>query len=245
MKFFIITLFPEVFDPILNCSILKRAQKKGLVEFELVNLRDFGEGKHKIVDDRPYGGGAGMVLRADILEKALKSVISKLPTTNYPLRPRSEASQLPTILMSASGTPYKQSKAGEFSKVDHLIIVCGHYEGVDQRFIDKYVDEEISIGDYVLTGGEIPAMVIVDSVTRLIPGVLEKPEATLNESFSDSPLTLEYPQYTRPEEFEGEKVPEVLLSGNHAKIKKWRSEKSLEKTKKIRPDLLTRIIQKD
>ena len=138
--------------------------------------------------------------------------------------------------MSASGKPYKQTKAREFSKLKHLIIVCGHYEGIDQRFIDKYVDEEISIGDYVLTGGEVPAMVIIDSITRLIPGVLQKPEAIINESFSEG--LLEYPQYTRPEEFEGEKVPEVLLSGNHAEIKKWRSQKSLEKTKKIRPDLL-------
>ncbi len=219
MKFSIITLFPEVFEPILNSSILKRAQKKGLVEFELTNLRNFGEGKHQIVDDRPYGGGAGMVLRADILAKAVHKVRSHK-----------------IILMSASGKPYKQAKAREFSKLKHLIIVCGHYEGVDQRFIDKYVDEEISIGDYVLTGGEIPAMAIIDSITRLIPGVLKKPEATIDESFSEG--LLEYPQYTRPEEFEGKKVPEILLSGNHAEIKKWRAQKSLEKTKKIRPDLL-------
>ncbi len=227
MKISIITLFPEVFDPILNTSILKRAQKKGLIDFELINLREFGEGKHKTVDDRPYGGGVGMVLKADVLTKALKSVVSKLQTTNYKLQ---------TILMSASGHPYKQVKAKEFSKLDHLIIVCGHYEGVDQRFIDKCVDAEISIGDYVLTGGEIPAMVIIDSITRLIPGVLEKPEATQNESFSEG--LLEYPQYTRPDEFEDKKVPKILLSGNHSEIKKWRSQKSLEKTKKIRPDLL-------
>lgn len=229
MKFSIITLFPEVFEPILNSSILKRAQKKGLVEFELINLRDFGEGRHKVVDDRPYGGGAGMVLKPDILTRALKSIISP----NHVSRTK----KIQIILMSASGTQYKQSKARELSKLDHLIIVCGHYEGVDQRFIDKYIDEEISIGDYVLTGGEIPAMVIVDSITRLIPGVLEKPEATKDESFSNYTL-LEYPQYTRPEEFEGKGVPKVLLSGNHSEIKKWRIQKSLAKTKKIRPDLL-------
>lgn len=229
----IITLFPEVFEPILNSSILKRAQSKGKVVFELINLRDFGEGKHKIVDGRPYGGGAGMVLKADILAKALKSV---QPSKGTPWS---------VILMSASGTPYEQSKARELSQLDHLIIICGHYEGVDQRFIDSYVDEEISIGDYILTGGEIPAMVIVDSITRLVPGVLEKPEAVLNESFSDYTLNpipytlIEGPQYTRPEEFEGEKVPEVLLSGHHQAIAKWRQAKSLEKTKKIRPDLLT------
>lgn len=236
MTISIITLFPEVFDPILNASILKRAQKKGLVKFELINLRDFGEGKHKLVDNRPYGGGAGMILRADILAKALHSVVSKLPTTNYKLQ---------TILASASGKPYKQNKAQQFSKLDHLIIICGHYEGVDQRFIDKYIDEEISIGDYVLTGGEIPAMVIADSIVRLIPGVLEKPEATENESFSPSTINnkqytiLEYPHYTRPEEFEGFKVPEILLSGNHGEIEKWRKEQAVKKTKKVRPDLLT------
>lgn len=228
MKFSIITLFPEVFEPILNSSILKRAQKKGLLEFELVNLRDFGEGKHKVVDDRPYGGGSGMILKADILSKVLRSV------KKYDK----------VILTSASGKPYKQKLVQRFSKLDHMVIVCGHYEGVDQRFIDKYVDEEISIGDYVLTGGEVPAMVIVDSVTRLIPGVLEKPEATAQESFSEG--LLEYPHYTRPQDFEGKKVPKVLLSGNHAEIKKWRSQKSLEKTKKIRPDLLVgSFIQRD
>lgn len=219
MKISVITLFPEVFDPILNSSILKRAQKKGRVSFELVNLRNFGEGKHQVVDDRPYGGGTGMLFKADILTKALQSI-----------------KKGKIILTSASGKPYKQSRAKEFSKLDHLIIVCGHYEGVDQRFIDKYVDEEISIGDYVLTGGEIPAMVIIDSITRLIPRVLEKPEAVINESFTEN--FLEGPQYTRPEDFEGKKVPKVLLSGNHKKIAEWRKQKSLAKTKKVRPDLL-------
>lgn len=232
MKISIITLFPEVFKLILNFSILKRAQKKGLVEFELINLRDFGEGKHQQVDDRPYGGGAGMILKADVLAKAVESIY-RLPATGY------HKSGRLTILTSASGKLYKQKRAQKLSKLEHIIIVCGHYEGVDQRFIDKYIDEEISIGDYVLTGGEIPAMVITDSIVRLIPGVLEKPEATLNESFSNSPLTLEHPQYTRPEKFEGEQVPEILLSGNHAEIKKWRTEKSLKKTKKFRPDLFT------
>lgn len=228
MKISIITLFPEVFEPILNSSILKRAQKKGLVEFELVNLRDFGTGKHQIVDGRPYGGGVGMILRADILAKALSSIVNR--------RTFSKNEKRKTILMSASGHPYKQKKALEFSKLNHLIIVCGHYEGVDQRFTDKFVSEEISIGDYVLTGGEIPAMVIADSITRLIPDVLEKPAATAEESFSQR--LLEYPQYTRPEEFEGKHIPKVLLSGNHGEIKKWRAQKSLEKTKKIRPELL-------
>lgn len=223
MKFSIITLFPEVFEPTLNSSILKRAQEKGLVEFELINLRHFGEGRHQVVDDKPYGGGVGMVLKADVLAEALKS-IKKYDKV---------------ILTSASGVPYKQARAQELSKLDHIVIVCGHYEGIDQRFIDKYVDEEICIGDFVLTGGEVPAMTIIDSVTRLIPDVL-KPEATKNESFSAN--LLEHPQYTRPEKFEGTKVPEVLLSGNHGEVDKWRADESLKKTKKIRPDML---IQKD
>ncbi len=243
MTISIITLFPQVFEPILNSSILKRAQAKGKVTFELINLRNFGEGKHQVVDGRPYGGGAGMILRADILAQALESVLSKLPAPRSGQDGPTAKYQVSTILMSASGTLYKQSKAQEFSKLDHLIIVCGHYEGVDQRFIDKYITEEISIGDYVLTGGEIPAMVIVDSITRLIPKVLEKDEAIQEESFSrqltdNGQQLLEYPHYTRPVEFKGQKVPEVLLSGNHAEIKKWRNLKSLEKTKKVRPDML-------
>jgi tRNA (guanine37-N1)-methyltransferase len=223
MKISIVTLFPEVFEPTLNSSILKRAQKKGKIEFELINLRDFGEGRHQVVDDRPYGGGAGMVLRGDILAKAIESSKFKSKTTKV-------------ILTSASGKTYTQATAREFSKLDHIIIVCGHYEGVDQRFIDKYVSAEISIGDYVLTGGEIPAMIIADSITRLLPGVLEKEEAIINESFTEN--LLEGPQYTRPEEFEGMKVPEVLLSGHHGEVEKFRKEKSLEKTTKVRPDLL-------
>ena len=235
MKITILTLFPDLFNTFLSSSILGRAAKKGLVEYETVDIRKFGKGKHQVVDSRPFGGGAGMVLRTDALTQALNSIISPLPTKNY---------QLKTILMSASGTPFKQSKAYKLSKLQHLIIICGHYEGVDQRFIDKYVDEEISIGDYILTGGEVPAMVIIDSVVRLIPKVLGTPQALEEESFSTFQLPpstlqlLEYPQYTRPEKFEGEKVPEVLLSGNHGEIKKWRLQKALEKTKKIRPDLL-------
>ncbi|OGE64386.1 tRNA (guanosine(37)-N1)-methyltransferase TrmD [Candidatus Daviesbacteria bacterium RIFCSPLOWO2_02_FULL_36_8] len=229
MTISIITLFPEVFETYLSTSILGRAQKKGKVTFRLINLRDFGEGKHQIVDGRPYGGGAGMLLRADILSKALSSVVNRHSLTKNEKRK--------TILMSASGITYKQSKSRELSKLDHIIIVCGHYEGVDQRFIDKYVDDEISIGDFVLTGGEIPAMIIADSIVRLIPGVLKKEEAIINESFTEN--LLEGPQYTRPDAFEGLKVPEVLTSGNHGEVDKWRIKESLQKTKKIRPDLLT------
>lgn len=220
MKITFITLFPEIFPQLLNFSILKRAQTKGLIEFEVVNLREFGEGVHKIVDDRPYGGGAGMVLRVDILSAAVAKI-------------KNQKSKI--VLTSASGIPFKQKTARRLSKEDHLVLICGHYEGIDQRFIDKYVDEEISIGDYVLTGGELPALIIADSITRLLPGVLEKPDATLEESFEND--LLEYPHYTRPEIFEGIGIPDVLLSGNHAQIKKWRTEKSIEKTSSLRPDL--------
>jgi tRNA (guanine37-N1)-methyltransferase len=222
MKISFITLFPEMLALTLNTSILGRAQKKRLVEFELINLRDFGDGPHQIVDDRPYGGGAGMVLKADILTKALTSI------TGY--------ANAHVLLTSAGGYVFNQKKAREYSKLKHLIIICGHYEGVDQRFIEKYVDEEITIGDYVLTGGELPSLVIADSITRLIPKVLDKEEATLQESFENN--LLEYPHYTRPEEFEGLKVPEVLLSGHHKNIDQWRNQQSLKKTGKLRPELL-------
>lgn len=225
MKISIITLFPEIFEKVLNTSILKRAQAKNKVSFELINLRNFGEGRHQVVDGRPYGGGAGMVLKADILSKALLSI---------------KKSKTHTILTSAQGLPYKQKDAQRLSKLKHIVIVCGHYEGVDHRFTEKYVDEEISIGDYILTGGEIPAMIIADSIVRLIPGVLKKEEATINESFTQN--LLEGPQYTRPEEFDGLKVPSILLSGNHGEVEKWREQEALKKTKKFRPDLIT---QKD
>lgn len=236
MKITFITLFPEIFPTFLNFSILKRAQQKGLIEFEVVDLRRFGKGLHKNVDDRPYGGGVGMVLRADILTETLKSIVDRKPYIGVTKKAQTINDKQLTILTSASGTPFKQSSARELSKLTHIILICGHYEGVDQRFVDKYVDLEISIGDYVLTGGELPALVIADSITRLLPGVLEKGEATVEESFENN--LLEYPHYTRPEELEGIKVPDVLLSGNHADIKKWRAEKSLEKTKARRPDLL-------
>lgn len=234
MKISIITLFPEVFDSILNTSILKRAQKKGLIEYELIDLRPFGEGVHQIVDDKPYGGGVGLVFKPDILAKAVKSIVNR----ESQIADRSSTvDKRPTVILtSASGVPFKQTKAWELSKEEHIIIICGHYEGVDQRFIDKYVNEEISIGDFVLTGGEIPAMAVVDSITRLIPGVLERIEAIQKESFEEN--LLEHPHYTRPEIFEGERVPEVLTSGNHQKVDEWRKEKALEKTKKVRPDLL-------
>ena len=189
-------------------SIVKRAGDKGLVEIAIHDLRDWGEGERRTVDDRPYGGGVGMILRVDIIEAALKDLRKK---------------NSKVILMDAGGETFSQKKAREFSKAEHLIIIAGHYEGVDHRVHEHLVDEVISIGDYVLTGGEIPAMVITDAVVRLIPGVLEKPEATEIESFSQEGV-IEFPQYTRPETYKGWKVPEVLLSGNHKEIDKWRKE---------------------
>ena len=219
MKFDILTLFPEMFAP-LEQSIIGRAVENNRIEINLTNIRDFSKYKHKKVDDTPYGGGKGMVIRPDVVYDAYEAV-------------KDENAKI--IYMSPKGKVLNQEKVKALSKENHLIILCGHYEGIDQRVLDEIVDEEISIGDYVLTGGEIPAMVLVDSVSRYVEGVLSE-GSTSEESFSDG--LLEYPQYTRPEEFRGKKVPEVLISGHHENIKKWREEKSLEITKKNRPDLL-------
>ena len=219
MKFDVLTLFPEMFEP-LNSSIIGRAKEKNLIEINLINIRDFSRDKHKKVDDTPYGGGAGMVMMPDVVYDAYKSVEDK---------------NAKVIYMSPQGKKLTQKKVEELAKQEHLIILCGHYEGIDQRVIDKIVDEEISIGDYVLTGGEIPAMVLIDSVSRYNSGVIAE-ESREEESFTNG--LLEYPQYTRPEVFEGVEVPEVLLSGHHANIEKWRKEKALEITKLKRPDLL-------
>ena len=219
MKFDILTLFPEMFEP-LNQSIIGRAVKNNLIEINLINIRDFSKNKHKKVDDTPFGGGAGMVIKPDVVYDAYKSIENK---------------NAKVIYMSPQGKKLNQSKVEELSKQEHLIILCGHYEGIDQRVLDKIVDEEISIGDYVLTGGEIPAMVLIDSVSRYKDGVLSK-ESIEEESFSSG--ILEYPQYTRPEVFEGVKVPEVLISGNHQNIDKWRKEEALRITSIKRPDLL-------
>jgi tRNA (guanine37-N1)-methyltransferase len=231
MKISILTLFPEMFDGPFDHSIIKRAQEKGIVTIEKINIRDFGIGSHQMVDDTPYGGGIGMILKVDVLHKAIEHA-KKLFSQQYN---NSSMKQL-VILMSASGKSYKQSLAKQFSKLDHLIIICGHYEGVDERIMN-YIDEEISIGDFVLTGGELPAMMIVDSVTRLIDGAITQ-GATEDESFSTDDLILEYPHYTKPQIYEDNAVPDVLLSGNHKKIAEWRAEHALKKTKRARPDLL-------
>lgn len=223
MKITIITLFPKMVSSFFEESIIKRAVEKKLVEIEVIYLRDFATDSYGTVDDRPYGGGAGMVLKVDVLHQAIK----KAKTKNSHV-----------VLTSARGRVFNQDKAKQFSKLSHLVIIAGHYEGVDERVLD-YVDEEISIGDFVMTGGEIAAAAITDSVVRLIPGVLKKDEATVNETFDiGGRKLLEYPQYTRPEIYQGKKVPKILLTGDHKKIEKWRQEQALELTKKRRPDLL-------
>ena len=219
MKFDVLTLFPEMFES-LNQSIIGKGKEKGLIEINLVNIRDFSKNKHKQVDDTPYGGGAGMVMKADVVYDAYKSL---------------NIAKAKVIYMSPQGKVLNQSKVQALAEEEHIILLCGHYEGIDQRVLDEIVDEEISIGDYVLTGGEIPAMVLIDSVSRYVDGVIKK-ESTKEESFSNG--LLEYPQYTRPETFLNSKVPEVLLSGNHQNIEKWRRQKSLENTYKKRPELL-------
>ncbi len=221
MKFDVLTLFPEMFEPIKQ-SIIGKAVERELIDINLINIRDFSKDKHKKVDDTPYGGGAGMVMRADVVYDAYKSINSE---------------DAKVIYLTPQGNVLNQKKVENLSKEKHLILLCGHYEGIDQRVIDKIVDEEISIGDYVLTGGEIPAMVLIDSVSRYIDGVLSE-GSTSEESFSHG--ILEYPQYTRPEIFEDMKVPEILLSGHHQNISKWREEQALQNTKLKRPDLLNR-----
>ena len=232
MKITILTLFPEMFSGPFDHSIIKRAQEKKLVDIELINIRDFGIGAHKMVDDTPYGGGIGMVLKVDVVHQAIEHA-----KTNFTKQSNNQTSKQFVLLMSASGKPYKQAMAQSYTQIDHLILVCGHYEGVDERIIN-YIDEEISIGDFVLTGGEIPAMAITDSVVRLLEGAITQ-GAVEDESFSQNKEhLLEYPHYTKPRSYDGHDVPEILLSGHHPKIAEWRNQKSLEKTKRVRPELL-------
>ncbi len=232
MKISVITLFPKMISGFFEESIVKRAIEKKLVEIEIINLRDFAIDDYGTVDDRPYGGGAGMILKVEPIYKALEKI------KNQKSKVKSESKNSKVIITSPKGKIFDQKKAVEYSKLDNLIIIAGHYEDVDARVLD-YIDEEISMGDFILTGGEIPASAIVDSIVRLIPGVLKKDQATKKESFNfNDKKILEYPQYTRPEEFMGKTVPEILLKGDHKKIKKWQTEKALEETQKKRPDLL-------
>jgi tRNA (guanine37-N1)-methyltransferase len=220
----VLTLFPDMFRGPFDASIIARAQKMGHVTITYVNIREYATDKYKSVDDHPYGGGTGMVMRVDIMDRAISAAKSAYPD----LKPH-------VVLLDPQGTPYRQEKAKEYAAIEHLILVCAHYEGIDERIRDL-VDEELSIGDYVVTGGEIPAMVVIDSVVRLIPGVLKRDDATLNESFQDD--LLEYPQYTRPPSHNGKDVPSILLSGNHEDIDAWRENERTKRTKKRRPDLM-------
>lgn len=221
MRFHILTLFPELFDSFKNWSIIGRAYEEKIVSIDTVNIRDFSKNKHKKVDDYPFGGGSGMVMQPEPIYEAIKSI--KEDNTKI-------------IYLSPQGKPFTQNIANALSKEEHIVLLCGHYEGIDNRIIENYIDEEISIGDFVLTGGEIPAMILVDSVVRLLPGVLRSEESFVEESHYNG--LLEYPQYTRPREFNGYGIPEVLLSGNHQNISKWRQLESIKTTLIKRPDLL-------
>lgn len=225
MKFDILTLFPDLVAAILKESILGRAQAAGLITVSCHNIRDYSENKHHNVDDTPYGGGNGMVMAAGPIERCFKAAVADVP----------ESERRRVIYLSPKGKRFSQDEAKRLSEYDRLILLCGHYEGVDERVLGRIVDEEISIGDYVLTGGEIPACVVADAVSRLVPGVLAAPECHEEESIACG--LLEYPQYTRPPVYEGEAVPEVLLSGDHERIRRWRLEESLRLTEERRPDL--------
>ena len=221
LKVDILTLFPEMLQDWAHTSIIKRAQERGLVKIQWVNPRDFTTDRHKTCDDRPFGGGSGMILKPEPIFKALEKI---------------KTSKTHVILMSPQGKKLTQKKANELAKKPHLALICGHYEGVDERIRKKLVDEEISIGDYILTNGALAAAVVVDAIVRLVPGVLGNPESAVEESFSKG--LLEYPQYTRPRVFKGLEVPEILLSGDHKRIEKWRYQEALKRTKKTRPDLI-------
>lgn len=228
MIFDIMTLFPELVSFVLDQSVIGRAQRSGAIEINCHNIRDYSEDKHRRVDDTPYGGGKGMLMAAPPIYNCYEHLMSSRKEMNTRV-----------VFMSPSGRLFDQKKAEELSSYDRLIILCGHYEGVDRRIIDEIVDEEISIGDYVLTGGEIPACIVVDSVARLVDGVLSDPECYEKESISSG--LVEYPQYTRPYEFHGVKVPDVLISGHHEKIEKWRHDEALKLTLKNRPDILEKF----
>jgi len=224
MNFIVLTIFPEMFDPFRAHGIIRRAIELNKISVSAVNIRDFAEGKHKVTDDRPYGGGCGMVMKPEPLAAAIRSAKSKAPSAK-------------TILLTPQGRRYNQNLALELSKFPGIIFVCGRYEGIDERVFHDLIDDEISIGDYIMTGGELAAMVVIDSVTRLIPGVLGGIDSAENDSFTGG--VLEHAHYTRPRTFEGESVPDVLLSGNHAEIDKWRLETSLIRTFLKRKDLLS------
>ena len=229
MRIDVVTIFPRMFEPVLGESIIKKAQEKKVVEINIVDLRFFSKDKHRKVDDKPFGGGPGMVMGPEPFFEAVNYIRKK--TKDHRLKTR-------TILLSPRGKKLDHALAVKLSKYEHIVLLCGHYEGIDERVSEHLVDEEISIGDFVLTGGELPAMVVIDSIVRLLPGALGDEDSCKDESFSWN--SLEYPHYTRPADYKGMKVPDVLLSGNHEKIKEWRRKESVKITKKKRPDLLNK-----
>ncbi|MDD5287765.1 MAG: tRNA (guanosine(37)-N1)-methyltransferase TrmD [Dehalococcoidales bacterium] len=226
MQIFILTIFPEMFEGPFNCGLFQKAIDKGVMKVELCNIRDYTHDKHHTTDDYPYGGGAGMVMKPEPIFEAVEKIKTEIP----------RSAKVPVILLTPQGRLLTQEVAQELAKHDCLILICGQYEGVDERIREHLVTDEISIGDYVLSGGELAAMVLVNTVVRLLPGFLGSPESLLSESHTDG--LLEYPQYTRPPEFRGWTVPDVLLSGNHAQIARWREEQSIIRTKRRRPDMI-------
>ncbi|MCX5692803.1 MAG: tRNA (guanosine(37)-N1)-methyltransferase TrmD [Candidatus Omnitrophica bacterium] len=227
MRIDVLTIFPKMFDAVMGESIIKRAKEKGVVEINVIDLRLFSKDKHRKVDDKPFGGGPGMVMNAEPFFEAVNYIRRK--TKDLRLKTR-------TVLLSPKGRRFNQALAVKLSKYEHVVLLCGHYEGIDERVAGHLADDEISIGDFILTGGELPAMVIIDGVVRLLPGALGDENSCKDESFSED--LLEYPHYTRPADYNGMKVPDVLLSGDHEKIKEWRKKEAVKTTKKKRPDLL-------
>ena len=223
LRFDIVSIFPGMFESPFGDSIIQRAREEGLLDLRVHDLRDYSLNKHRKVDDTPFGGGVGMVMNVEPIARVIAAIKKEVPETR-------------TILLSPGGRPFDQEKAWELSRLPSLTLICGRYEGVDERVRLHFVDEEISIGDYVLTGGEIPAMVLVEAISRLVPGVLGDPESVVEESFTGE--LLEYPQYTRPRDYQGFKVPEILVSGDHKKIRDWQKAEALKKTARVRPDLL-------
>ncbi len=230
LRFDIVSIFPGMFESPFGDSIIQRAREEGLLDLRVHDLRDYSLNKHRKVDDTPFGGGVGMVMNVEPIARVVAAIKKEVPETR-------------TILLSPGGRPFDQEKAWELSRLPSLTLICGRYEGIDERVRLHFVDEEISIGDYILTGGEIPAMVLVEAISRLVPGVLGDPESTVEESFAGD--LLEYPQYTRPRDYQGFKVPEILVSGDHKKIRDWQKAEALKKTARVRPDLLKKDKRQD
>jgi len=230
LRFDIVSIFPGMFESPFADSIIQRAWEEGLLDLRVHDLRDYSLNKHRKVDDTPFGGGVGMVMNVEPIARVIAAIKKEVPETR-------------TILLSPGGRPFDQEKAWELSRLPSLTLICGRYEGIDERVRLHFVDEEISIGDYVLTGGEIPAMVLVEAISRLVPGVLGDPESVVEESFTDG--LLEYPQYTRPRDYQGFRVPEILVSGDHKKIRDWQKAEAVKKTARVRPDLLKKNKQQD